>query len=182
VVVARARRDAAKVQLNRVQRQQERALLEIDFGSKGAKVVDAMALRFERLTAYLNAQLERAEATLALAEAKYELATAEQAMLHDLARYDLVEVKQNVELARRRLQGSREEVRKGRDALDRATSAFWQAYSRYVKDGGETLPFWIGSQSPQSIAQTDAKNRAPQAQSAPAPSDGGKKELPTNPF
>jgi hypothetical protein len=185
VVVARARRDAAKEQLNRVRTHQERALDEIDFGARGTKVIDTMAARFERLNAYLGVQLERTEAELALAEAKYDLATAEQAMLHDLASYDLEEIKNRVEQVRRRVHGTKEQLRKTRDALDRTTAAFWQVYSQYLKEGGETLPFWIGKGSSISIAKTASNpstNSKPELQGPNTRSNVDQKELPSNPF
>jgi DNA repair exonuclease SbcCD ATPase subunit len=185
VVVARARRDAAKEQLERAQARQERVLDEIDFGSKGAKVVDTLTLRFERLNAYLEARLDRAEAVLALTEAKYDLATAEQAILHDLARYDVEEIKQKVEQARQQLLDARKRLRQTREALDRTTTTFWQVYSQYVKQGGETLRFWIGKGSAISIAKTGSQTTTTGKPEDPAVnprSNVNPKDLPTNPF
>lgn len=185
VVVARARRNAAKEQRERARNQQERALDEIDFGSRGAKVIDTMSARFDRLEDYLGVQLDRAQAELELAEAKYDLATAEQAILHDIASYDVEEIRGRVEQARRRVQGTREQLRKTRDALDRTTAAFWQVYSQYLKEGGETLPFWIGKGSLISVAKTESKPSTVsklQEQGVNPRSNVDQKELPSNPF
>jgi len=185
VVVARARRDAAKERLERARAREERVLEEIDFGSKGAKVVDVMALRFERLNAYLGARLERAEAVLALAEAKYELATAEQAILHDLAQYDVEEIKQEVDQARQRLLEARAQLRKTREALDRTTATFWQVYSQYAKQGGDTMRFWIGKGPSLSIAKTGSQTTATgksKDQAVNPRSNVNPKDLPANPF
>jgi hypothetical protein len=183
VVVARARRDAVQTQRNRSLRQQKKTLDQVDFGSRGTRVIDALEERYERLDAYMAVQLERAEGELALAQAKYELATAEQAILHDLARYDLEELKQKVEAARRRVGSSQDLLRKTRDALDRATSAFWQAYSQYLKEGGETLPFWIGKGS--QVTLTNAETHSTSKSETPTAnprSNVERKDLPTNPF
>ncbi|MBN1656644.1 MAG: hypothetical protein JXA30_22925 [Deltaproteobacteria bacterium] len=185
VVAARARRDAAKERLERARARQKRMLDEIDFGSKGAKVVDSMNARFERHQDYLEAQLDRAEALLALAEAKYELATAEQAIIHDIARYDVEEIKQKVEHARRQLQDVRNRLRQTRESLDRTTTRFWQVYAQYLKEGGDALRFWTGKGPSMSIARsapktgTDAK---PQEQSVNPRSNVNPKDLPSNPF
>lgn len=185
VVVARARRDAAKEQLERAQARQERVLDEIDFGSTGAKVVDTLSMRFERLNAYLDARLERAEAVLALAEAKYELATAEQAVLHDLAQYDIEVIKQKVDQARQHLRDARKRLRQTREVFDRSTKTFWQVYSQYVKQGGKTLRFWIGKGSAISITNTGSRHSArgePADQAVNPRSNVNPKDLPANPF
>jgi hypothetical protein len=144
VVVARARLENMRSLRSRQQKQREDALEEIDFGAAGANLRKAMIARFDYLEATTDVQLARAEVELELAEAKYDLATAEQAMLHDLARYDLERHKRRVEAARRKLNESRDQLRATREKLDRATSAFWQEYAKFLKQGGETLPFWIG--------------------------------------
>ncbi len=158
---------------------------EIDFGSRGAKVVDTLTLRFERLDAYLEARLDRAEAVLALAEAKYELATAEQAILHDLARYDVEEIKRKVEQGRQQLLDARKRLRQTREALDRTTTTFWQVYSQYVKQGGQTLRFWIGKGSAIPIAKTKFKTTTtskPEEQAVNPRSNVNPQDLPANPF
>ena len=155
VIVARANRDAARAELDRTLAQQERVLDETVLGAKGVILLEKMEARLEMLSAFAAAKLDSAEAVLALAEAKYHLVTAEQAILHDLARYDLEELKLQANQARQRVLAAREELRKRRGALDRSTATFWQSYSEYVKGGGETVSFWIGRLSPLQIAKSD---------------------------
>jgi hypothetical protein len=153
VIVARARRDAAQAELDRTRAQQERRLDETVLGANGVKLLDKMEARLKLLNAFAGAKLDRAEAVLALADAKYRLVTAEQAILRDLASYDLEELKLQVDKARQRLYAARKELRERRDALDRSTTAFWQAYADYLKGGGETISFWIGRESPLRIGK-----------------------------
>ena len=90
-------------------------------------------------------ELEESEAFLHLAEARYELANAERAILHDLAQYDLAPLRGRVDEARERVRAAREAVRTRRQALEETTDRWWSAYAQHVSSGGNTRTFWIGS-------------------------------------
>jgi hypothetical protein len=148
VIVARARRDAAAEDLEEVIAWEERVLDRADLGSAGgANMGDRLEGLMEARVELARLELEEREAAVDLAEAKYRLANAERAMLHDLAQYDLDPLRQATEDTRGVVREAREASRAQRQRVEAVTTEFWTSYSAYVAAGGDTRSFWIGEAS-----------------------------------
>lgn len=183
VVVARARLEAAKDRLARVEQRRDQREEQMRFGGRGEALERALDRLSEAQVELASLRVDHAAAVLDLARAKYRLANAERAILHDLARYDLEPLREELEEVRRRLREARQAVRIQSEAAEKATTEWWKAYAGFVAKKGDTRPFWTGIASPLRVA--DAKPEQPAAEkpaSAPSRSHVGGEEIPQNPF
>jgi len=146
MIVARARRDAAREDLREVEEWRSRLLDEVEWGSAGGVNMDDM------LETLMDARVELArralihvEAVVELAEAKYDLANAERAVLHDLASYDLEPIRQRVDDLRRDVATARDRSLSQRQRVEAQTTRFWTAFSRYAEAGGDTRSYWTAA-------------------------------------
>ena len=144
VVAARARRDGAAAELDRLDGWAERMEEEVSMGGPD----DALEVLVETRRDLADAELELAELDVEFAEAKRDLAHAERAVHHDLAVYELEPLRRRVELRREAVSEARGEVVGLRSALRDATTEFWAAYASHAEGGGDTRAFWIGDAEP----------------------------------
>ncbi len=196
VIAARARLETARRNLGEVQAWRDRIDNEVSLRGNAQSTLDAV---MEARVEVASAEVDEAEAGLELSEAKYELANAERAMLHDLAQYDLEPIRERAVSAERQLLETRRDLRRKREALDRATTTWWTSFGSYVASGGSTATYWIGdaeqvrvteggaprasqpSRNPASSANTTPPPAAPPAGGSPpaATPDGG---APASPY
>jgi hypothetical protein len=141
VAVARAHRDNKAAELAETEnwRATYPAKLKWPGGGAGSKM-NAMA---DARVAVAKLELEKADAELRLAEAKRQLMNAETAMRHDLAVYDLMPIREQRDLARADVKDATGRMVKQRQVLEKASAAFWQAYSAYLKSGGKNDVMWV---------------------------------------
>ena len=188
VVVARARLGAAEDQLEQIERRREQRQEQMRFGGKGGALERALHRLGKARVALASLRVEHAAVVLDLARAKYRLANAERAILHDLARYNLEPLRQQLQRVRRELRNAREAVRVGSEAVEKATTEWWKAYAAYIAGKGDTRAFWIGTASPIRVADRTEKTGgegkdSASASSSPSSRTGVKgKRIPTNPF
>ncbi len=93
------------------------------------------------------ANLERSEAEIALelAEGKLELVTAQTAIRHDLATYELEPLRKRVEGTLARLADVRGGLGLKRKELDDLTAAWWEKYSAMVKGDPQAASQYFGA-------------------------------------
>ena len=139
--IRRAERDDAKLALaNAAQRREEMLGREWPANASGA-VGKLRALEDGRVS-YAELTLDHAQAALDLAEAKYAYTTAQTAMRHDLAIYELEPLEASVDSSRSRLEQLSKELETRRPELDKLETSWWQAYSAFVKGGGDSKVFY----------------------------------------
>jgi FAD/FMN-containing dehydrogenase len=146
LIVARSRRDAAALELSEVEAWRDRLLGDVEWSQAGGVDMD------EQLETLMGARVELARLELAhidalveLAEAKYDLANAERAVLHDLATYDLDPLRARVAEVRELVEKARDATRGQRQRVEEKTTEFWRAYARYVEAGGDTRSYWTAA-------------------------------------
>lgn len=181
IIVARARRDAMREKLERIQIKQEYLEDEVDWGSNNSRLNQIMEELMDNQVGLAQSRLAYAEVELRLAESKYLLANAERAILHDLARYELEPLKRQLEDIRKELNRSRSEMRQQRNILEKKTTQFWQEYSRNVNNGHDTRPFWIGKASQINIS-TKEKQKKKTSKADISRSSVDEAKIPQNPF
>ena len=140
VSIRRAARDDARRALA-TRRGQSENLLERDWPS-GAPIAKLEALEAAR-EQMAELRLEHAQAELDLAIAKYEFTTAQTAMRHDIAVYDLEPLRLAQEEARKRTDELFRKVDNQRREIDKLESTWWQAYAEFVKGGGSSQTFFL---------------------------------------
>jgi len=146
MIVARSRRDAAVLELNEVEAWRDRLLDDVEWSSAGGvDMGEALETLMASRVLLARRGLLHVEAVVELAEAKYDLANAEQAVLHDLATYDLDPLRARVAELREEVKNARDAALSQRQQVEERTTAFWEAYSRYVQAGGETRSYWTAA-------------------------------------
>jgi hypothetical protein len=141
VSIARLARDAAARDLARAKATRKDLVEERLWPTAMRGAVDKLTALEDRRVELARGELELAESKLALANAKYTLLTAQTAMRHDLAVYDLEPLRDEVEAARARVEGNTSKVVRMRGEVDGLTSEWWAAYGSYAKDGGKTAMY-----------------------------------------
>lgn len=188
VVVARGRLVVARQELARQQRRDEEP-------PQGGALTGALegsheAMREARV-AHAEQEVTVAEVMLELAQAKFDLATAQRAMQHDLAVYELQPLRDRVAAARTSLKEERGKARTTRQKRDGATDAWWKAYGAAAGKAQGTRDYWAGGGARITLraASKPAAGKAAKAKPAttakPASGkgkSGDKKKVPTNPF
>jgi hypothetical protein len=168
VIVARARLASVTRKLEDLSTWQDRIDDEVEFSAGGpTDALSALAAARVRLG---ELDVAWADASLDLAEAKLTLATAEQAVLHDLAIYELDPLRIASQEARDRAQRAGGAVQEQQRTVDDLTNRFWAAYAEYAQRGGETRSMWIGSLEPIAVQGGASPPASPPAASPPAPS------------
>ncbi len=151
VIVARSARDRTQDELRDAEHWQSRVNGETVWpGTGGPAETAKQALRTlaEARTTRARAQVEAANAELELAKSKRTLAHAERAVLHDIAQYNLVQLR--AERDARREETTRASARHVATARaeDIKVNEWWIAYRAYLASGGQRIPLWIGRRAP----------------------------------
>ncbi len=141
VSIARLSRDAAARDYDRA-KATRRDLVEKRSWPKdmSGAVVKLTALE-DRRVELARAELDLAESKLGLTNAKYTLLTAQTAMRHDLAVYDLKPLREQVDGARSKVESNTSAVVQMRADVDSLTEEWWGSYSAFAKGGGKTATF-----------------------------------------
>ena len=152
VSIRRAARDDARRSL-KAERKRSEELLERDWPAGASTALDALSELEQARVEFAALQLEHAQAELDLALRKYDHTTAETAMRHDLAVYELEPLKEAQQQARERVQELERERASSRRALDALESSWWQAYSAFVKGGGSSSVFYLSREGDDDAAR-----------------------------
>lgn len=168
VIAARATRDNTQARLAELQKWAA-SVDAVEFsGSGGGALEDRMDALAQTRVAAAEADVSVAESNVTLAERKLDLAYAERSMLHDIASYDLGELRDAVAEAKREAR-ARTEARREREKREReAEDAWWKAYAKFAS-GGKTASYWTAGIEP--LARSEAKsagNKSAQAQGGDA--------------
>ena len=140
--MARAQRNAMARQLAELEQWRER-MFDVQWsGGKAAAVASGMKALANARTEVAEAKLVRAEEFVKFSVAKYRLANAERAMLHDLAVYDLKALREAAADAKKAMGKAGDETERRHAELDTATEKFWAAYAAHTAAGGQTISFW----------------------------------------
>lgn len=147
VIAARATLDNARARLSSLQKWAASAG-QIEFSGSGSGGLEGRleALTESRLAA-ATANVAVAEANVELAQRKLDLAYAERSMLHDIASYDLAELRGEVAKAKKQARALTE-TRREREKRERAAEeGWWKAYSKFAKSG-KTDSYWTAGIEP----------------------------------
>lgn len=141
VSIARLDRDAAARALARAEATREDMVVKRNWPDKFKPAIGKLTELEDRRVALAQAELDLANSKLALAEAKYTLLTAQTAMRHDLAVYDLEPLRDAVDAIRADVELQTTSVVAMRDEVDELTTSWWNAYAAYAKEGGTTFTY-----------------------------------------
>ena len=155
VSIARARRDEAADRLEFAENWQD----EVTTPELWPKGSDAILQKLQTFTQarvdMSELEFEQAAAKLELAEAKYDLSTAQTAMRNDLAVYDLEPLKARTESIRGDIEELAGKIEDQRIKLDKLTLDWWKSYSKFADGGKEVRAFYV---SPQLFAELKARD------------------------
>ncbi len=141
VSIARLARDAAARDLARAKATRKDMIEQRLWPSAMRGAIDKLTALEDRRVELARAELELAESKLALANAKYTLLTAQTAMRHDLAVYELEPLREEVDSSRANVEKNTSTVVAMRGEVDGLTTEWWAAYGAYAKDGGKTAMY-----------------------------------------
>ncbi len=142
VSIRRAARDDARRALKKSKARSENLLERSWPANASAPLAKLKALEAARLE-LAELQLDHAQAQLDLAFAKYDHTTAQTAMRHDLAVYELEPLKKAQEKAKEDSDELFRKVDAKRREIDKLEAAWWSAYASFVKGGGESTVFFL---------------------------------------
>ncbi len=137
--IARASRDEAERRLEEVREWRREVVRGVDWPRAADGAIEKLRVLADERVELAELELEEADLAVDLAEAKWELTTAETAVRHDIARYDLEKFRARTEEARARKAAMTDEILAKRDAIDERTSEWWAAYSSWAKKGDTRL-------------------------------------------
>jgi hypothetical protein len=139
VSIARASRDSASRELTEVRQWRREVVKGVAWPDKASGAIERLETLADNRVALAEMELDKADLALELAEAKYDLVTAETAIRHDIARYDLDPLRARTDAARGEMKSLTEAIIIKRDEIDELTSAWWKAYSSWAKKGDTRL-------------------------------------------
>lgn len=178
VSIARLKRDGAKRDLKATLDWQEDMIEQRAWPSQASGAVSKLKSLAQGRIDLAELELELRQAELALAKSKYTLATAQAAMRHDLAVYELEPLRRDTDAARAlvgRLLGQ-QEVKI--NEVDKLNQAWWSAYNDFINKGGNSRVFYQSQAKPPELKPV-AKLR-PKPESA-TPDDAKPKDAPDLP-
>lgn len=144
ILVARAQLDGARRRLEQT-RQTRDELLASERWGRDVGLRKGLDQLFDARLSMGESHVDVAKWGLRYAEVKYQLVTAERAMLHDLGRYDLQPLRAEVDGVRDRLDEAQGELQRMQDRLAATTRSFWQQYATLAgRSRAGTQPFWVG--------------------------------------
>ena len=139
VAIARVKRDEAQRELSKVRDWRREVVRGTNWPSAANAAIDQLEVLADNRVELAQMELERADAALELAKAKYDLVTAETAIRHDVAAYDLGPLRQRTDEAREALHSLSEGIINKRDEIDDLTTKWWSAYSKWARKGDTRL-------------------------------------------
>lgn len=151
ISIARLKRDGARRNLASTLQWQQDMIEQRAWPSQASAAVEKLRAVATGRIALAELELELRQAELELAQSKYVLATAQTAMRHDLAVYELEPIRRDTETIRSRvgqLQGQQERKIQELDKLDQA---WWSAYNAYINKGGNSRVFYQSQAKPPSF-------------------------------
>lgn len=148
VAVARSWQDQGRADLRQAKRLRDETVEQAGRIAKagGSAAADQLRTVAKARVALAELRLEHAGTELELALAKQQQINAETSMRHDMAVYDLDEIRKRTEEVRERLKRLTAALETGRDQLEKLTSEWWQTYAQWLQGGGDREPFWAEAQ------------------------------------
>lgn len=139
VSIARVSRDEAARELSEVREWRREVVRGVDWPQSAASAIQQLEVVADNRVLLAEMELDKADAALELAEAKYDLVTAETAIRHDIGAYDLEPLRARTDEARAKMKGLTEQIITKRDEIDEMTTQWWGAYSSWAKKGDTRL-------------------------------------------
>lgn len=143
VAVAVALRDRMEERLEDVEKWRDTLYRRVQWTGGGGQAKPVLDQLVAARIQFAKMHLAKAVLELELAEAKQEKINAETAMRHDLAVYDLKPIRQKVDGIRAEVKAMAVALVDQRQALEKLTSQWWQAYAGYVKSSGDQTVMWV---------------------------------------
>lgn len=139
VSIARAARDEALRELDAVREWRRDVVRGVDWPAKAEAAIAKLEILADERMKLAELEVQQADLALALAQAKYELVTAETAVRHDIASYDLDLFRARTEEAREKKKTLTDQILTQRDKIDELTSQWWTAYASWARSGDTRL-------------------------------------------
>lgn len=139
VSIARAARDEASMDLAEVRKWRKEVVRGVAWPDSAASAIEKLEILADNRVALAEMELDKADAALELAEAKYDLVTAETAIRHDIAAYDLEPLRARTDEAREKMKSLTEGIILKRDEIDEMTTNWWTAYASWARKGDTRL-------------------------------------------
>lgn len=148
--IARASRDEAQRELDTVREWRRDVVRGVDWPQVAEPAIRKLDELASARVELAEMELRAADLAVELAEAKVELTTAEMAVRHDIASYDLESFRQRTDQVREARAALTDEILTKRDAIDALTSEWWQAYSSWANKGDTRLYYvpFIDAEAP----------------------------------
>ena len=181
ISIARLKRDDARRALARTKRWRADLVEQRAWPAQANAALAKLRAMADGRDVLATVELELRQAELELAQAKYVLATAQTAMRHDLAVYELEPIRQRAESARAqvaKLQGQHE--RQIQD-LDKLTQSWWGAYGDFVNGGGNSRVFYLSQANPPDFKPVAELLPKKEAAADPAAADPAAAPAPSTP-
>lgn len=140
--IRRAARDDARRALKGSEARSKN-LLERDWPANASAPLGKLKALEKARIEYAELQLDFAQAELELAQSNYDYTTAQTAMRHDLAVYELEPLKESKVKSRAKKDELFKKVDTKRTEIDKLEAAWWTAYASFVKGGGESTVFFM---------------------------------------
>ncbi len=142
VSIARVSRDEASRELASVRQWRREVVRGVAWPDKASSAIDQLEILADNRVELAEMELDKADAALELALAKYDLVTAETAIRHDIAAYNLEPLRARTDEARLRMTSLTETIILKRDEIDALTTKWWTAYAGWAK-GGDTRLYYV---------------------------------------
>ena len=142
VSIARVARDEAARELREVRDWRRDVVRGVEWPAPAASAIERLEMVADQRVVLAEMELEQANAALELAQAKYDLVTAETAIRHDIARYDLEPLRARTDTARDKMRSLTESILLKRDEIDELTTRWWAAYASWA-DKGDTRLYYV---------------------------------------
>lgn len=137
--IARAARDEAQHELDQVREWRRDVVRGVDWPAAASGAIEKLEILADERVELAELELREAEIAVELAQAKYELTTAETAVRHDVASYDLEEFRLRTDEVRERKAALKDEILAKRDKIDERATEWWGAYASWARKGDTRL-------------------------------------------
>jgi hypothetical protein len=151
VSIARNGVDEAARQLTKVRERREHMLARDQWRGESSSAVESLRRLLDERVRLAEMRLTKAEAGLALAEAKLDQVYAETAVNHDLEAYDLQPIRDRVDQRLDEIRDINRKIGDHQRVVDRASRAWWKVYRGLLESGDPPDVFFASAiQAPES--------------------------------
>ncbi len=151
VSIRRAARDDKARALDRARARRTDLVEQREWPQAASSALENLRTLEEQRVELAELDLAHAQAELDLARAKYDFTTAETAMRHDLAVYDLEPLRERVEKARTEVDEAYSNLADKRVSVSELETKWWNAYGTFVSKDGDSRVYYLSDASRQSV-------------------------------